>query len=66
MTVYVKHKENSMATQHLTVRYLAQAVATKLNIANTKTAQSERREKERWTVGNHTTSWQLGEMENQP
>lgn len=42
MTVNVKHKANSRTTQHLAVRYLAQAVATKLNIANTKTVDSER------------------------
>jgi hypothetical protein len=42
----MKHKENCRTTQHLAVWYLAQAVATKLNIANTKGAGTER-ERER-------------------
>jgi hypothetical protein len=37
-----KHKENSKTSQHWAVWYLAQAVATKLNIANTKTVDTQR------------------------
>jgi hypothetical protein len=38
----MKHKENCRTTQHLAVWYLALAEATKLNIANTKRADTER------------------------
>jgi hypothetical protein len=41
-----KHKENCRTTQHLAVWCLAQVVATKLNIAKTKRAGTER-ERER-------------------
>jgi hypothetical protein len=36
-----KHKENSKASRHCAVWYLAQAAATKLNIANTKTVDTQ-------------------------
>jgi hypothetical protein len=46
----MKHKEKCRTTQHLAVWYLAQAVATELNIANTKGAGRER-ERERRVDG---------------
>lgn len=39
------HKENSKTSQHSIVWYLAQAVATKLNIENTKTVDTQKRER---------------------
>jgi hypothetical protein len=43
----MKHKENCSTTQHLAVWYLAQAAATKLNIANTKRAGTEKEREKR-------------------